>query len=396
MKPKIDAFKDWLTSCSKSTADAYKRYFTLFEEFMGKSGEAMLKEARSLAADPETLDYYPKKVFEFYKYLEAGNVKVWERSSSRAARTAKVKPLSQNTCRTAITSIQSFFAFNNLPINLKKFKAKAPKLQRPQPEKRKRLLLSNEIQLLFRLANAREKAILAIGCMGQDASTTVSLQIEQCTDKLQGAQLEFIDMLRPKANERILLLLTCEVQRILSDYVRTLKRSTGPLFEGYQSEALKPDQTNDIFKLLCAKASIKENGKRVSFHCLRMWFSTQLRNKVSDDLIDLMTGHQPRFGGAYIADDESKLRELLKSANVEDLLKLSEAPPMTPEIAEMKKTISELQQQVKQKDDYFDQIVRKLQTNIDTLGGELAKTMPKEEIVDLIRKRQAESKAEKS
>lgn len=41
-----------------------------------------------------------------------------------------------------------------------------------------------------------------------------------------------------------------------------------------------------------------------------MWFSTQLRNKVSDDIIDLLTGHTTRYAGAYLGDAEKTLVEI--------------------------------------------------------------------------------------
>lgn len=94
----------------------------------------------------------------------------------------------------------------------------------------------------------------------------------------------------------------------------------GWLFKGYENKPIRAVVCNEVFQKLCSDAKIKsENGKRLSFHCCRMWFSTQLRNKVSDEIIDLLTGHALRFGGAYLGDAE-KIK-VLKEANVADSLK---------------------------------------------------------------------------
>jgi uncharacterized small protein (DUF1192 family) len=209
---------------------------------------------------------------------------------------------------------------------LRKFKS--AQATHPQVEKRKRLLLPEENQRLFRIADSRAKAILALGLMGQDESTICSLKVEQFEEKLGADKLEFVDLQRPKTGLPIKLVLTPEVQLILADYVTSLHRYTGWLFSGYQNRPLAPYQCNEIFKALCLKAGMKENGKRLSFHGLRMTFATRLRNEISDDIIDLLMGHAVRYDSAYLADDEEKLRELLSKAGIEDLLRLQEAPQL--------------------------------------------------------------------
>jgi hypothetical protein len=229
-------------------------------------------------------------------------------------------------------------------------------MRKPQVERKKHQLVASEIQTMLRIANARDKTILALGLMGQDESTVASLRIEQFEGKINGTKLEFIDMLRKKTNEPTKILLTLEVQKILTDYMKSLQRKTGWLFKGYKDMHITEQLCNEIFKQLCEQSEIKDNGRRLSFHCCRMWFSTQLRNKISDDIIDMLTGHEIRFGGAYLADDEQKLRELLSNANVEDLIRLQEASPQNglakeveaqnAKLAEQERTIGELKKMV--------------------------------------------------
>jgi integrase len=327
MSKKVDPVDSWLDSCSSiNTRYVYTSYFRLFEEHMKKSGREMLKEFRAQVSDPETCDNYPSMLFGFYKLLLSGKVKV-KRMGSRKGHQGgwtgqyKDKPLSQQTARTAVNSVMSFFAFHNLPINLKKFIRKDVRMKKPKPEKKKHQLLASELEALFRVADLRDKAVLALGLMGQDESTVSSLRIEKFAGKLNGETLEFVELLRPKTNEDILLVLPPEVQAILKTYIASLKRVEGWLLPGYKNKPINPQLCNDIFQQLCDAAVIKDNEKRLSFHCCRMWFSAQLRNRVSDDLIDLCTGHNVRFGGAYLGDLQ-KTREAMLSANVIDLLRL--------------------------------------------------------------------------
>jgi len=333
--------KDWLDSCKKGSVEAYKYYFPLFEQYVDKSGEDLLNEAK---ANVESKDFYTKKLFEFYRQLANGSIK------SRRGKT-----LSQNTCKTAVMSVRAFFTYHDLQLSFKKFMKKDARLAKPQVVQKKHFLVPSELQRLFRIASAREKAVLALGAMGQDRSTVARLKVEQFTGKLGATQLEFVDEIREKTNTSIKILLTPEVQRILADYIVSLKRHEGWLFEGYKNHHFKPDQCNDVFKALCEKAEVKDNGRRLSFHCLRMWFSTQLRNKVDRDIIDLLTGHEVRFGGAYLADDETKLRQLLTDENVQDLLQLQEGShnglskdleEQKAKLAEQAKTIENLQEEL--------------------------------------------------
>jgi len=363
--------KDWLDSCKKGSVEAYKYYFPLFEQYVGKSGEVMLNEAK---ANAESKDFYTKKLFELYRQLADGSIK------SRRGKT-----LSQNTCKTAIMSVRAFFAYHDLPLSFKTFMKKDARLAKPQVVQKKHFLVPSEIQKLFRIASAREKAVLALGAMGQDRSTVARLKVEQFTGKLGAAQLEFVDEIREKTNASIKILLTAEAQRILADYIVSLKRHEGWLFEGYKNHHFKPDQCNDVFKALCEKAEVKDNGRRLSFHCLRMWFSTQLRNKVDRDIIDLLTGHEVRFGGAYLADDEVKLREQLSNAGVEDLLRLQEGShngfskelgEQKAKLAEQAKTIKYLQEELeihKAEMDFVRDFVRK---NIPLTEEERARYKP--------------------
>jgi len=343
-----DPVESWLATCSPNTKTCYTSYFKLFESFIKKSGSEMIVEGRKYAIDPEKIDYYSLRVFEFYRHLLSGRVKakvmgsVEGRAGGWTGR-YKDKPLSQHTARTAVSAVRSFFAFHNLPINLKKFTRKDARMRKPQVEKKKHQLVAGEIHSLFRIADARDKAILALGLMGQDESTVASLRLEQFDGKLACEKLEFIDTLRQKTNEQTKILLTTEVQNILVDYIISIGKHTGWLFQGYKKSHITEQLCNEIFKRLCEQSEIRDNGKRLSFHCCRMWFSTQLRNKVSDDIIDLLTGHEVRFGGAYLADDETKLRQLLTEANVQDLLQLQEGSHngLSKEVEEQKAKLSE-------------------------------------------------------
>jgi hypothetical protein len=230
---------------------------------------------------------------------------------------------------------------------MKKFRGKDARMRSPQPDSRKHQLVDREINALMRIVDARDKSILALGLAGQDEATISSLRIEQFTGKLGETQLEFVDAIRQKTNQPIKILLTTEVQSILVDYMISLKRREGFLFPGYRESHIRPVQCNEVFRKRCEQAGVQGNGRRLTFHCCRQWFSTQLRNRISDDIIDLLTGHKVRFAGAYLADDEVTLRELLTKAGVENLLRLREASPQNGVVKELEEQKAKLEEQAK-------------------------------------------------
>lgn len=368
----------WLNTCIPSTKHVYEIYFRAFENYVGKSGEQILVEHRKNLANlknPDATDIYPEKVFLFYRHLLSGEIKaklMGSKKGNHGGWTGKFrdKGLSQNTARAAITGIQSFFSYNNMPMNLKKFTRKDQRMNDPRSEHKKHLLLSSEIEALLKVANMRDKAILALGLMGQDESTIASLTIEMFEGKVNGTQLELIETVRPKTNKEIMLLLTREVQDILKTYIQSLDRKNGVLFQGYKDRSIKPKLCNDQFRTLCRQAGIKNgNGKRLSFHCCRMWFSTVLRNKISDDIIDLLTGHAQRFKGAYLG--EENLPELLTKAHIEDLLRFQPAAigqQQKAEIEDLRKEIEGLKQKYDEMLGFSVRYTQKMKQKIEDLG----------------------------
>ena len=289
---------------------------------MKKPGSEMIQEYRKQIANPETADNYPFKLFNFYRALLDGEIKTKKRGGKREGYTNKT--YTQKAAKTIISAVQSFFAFHSLAISLKKYIKKDVRMRKPRVQNKKHQLLTSEIDALLKIASIRQKAILTLGLAGQDESTISTLKIGMFTGKLSAENLEFIETYREKTNEDLWILLTPEAQQILADYITSLGRREGWLFKGYKDKPMKPAQCNNIFKELCKQANIKaENNKRLTFHCCRMWFSAQLRNKVSDDLIDLLTGHAVRFGGAYLGNTE-KTREVLEDANISELLRLQQ------------------------------------------------------------------------
>lgn len=343
--------EEWLQSyTSLRTKRNYGRYFKLFEQFQGKSGTEMLSEARRFTADPDKANIYPLKIMEFHAYLL--KLKAQRTGSVRGrcggtTGTFKDKTLSQLTAKLAVAAVQSFFSFHNLPLNLRRFKRQNKVLQHAKPEKKKHELTGIEIQKLFDLANLRDKCVLGLGLMGQDESTIAGLRTADFEGKLNGSSLEFIESVRPKTNAEVCIVLTVEVQNLLRTYLTTVK--SGWLFQGYKNSHIENTLPDKIFKSLCEKAKIVDNGRRLSFHCCRLWFSAQLRNRVSDDIIDKLTAHELRFGGAYVPSTLAKLRELLTEADLPELLKLQlmeQGDTQKQEIDVLKSQIGDMQKRM--------------------------------------------------
>jgi integrase len=336
--------QEWLSSYSSaSTKQSYSSSFKRFCEFCGKSGTQMIDEARRLWQNPETADAYALKVFQYQQALLNEKAKLTGSVKGRAGGTTgklKNKNISQLTAKYATAVVQSFFAFHNVPLNMKKFKKKDARTQRPKVERKKHLFTLPELQKLFQVANLRDKCVIALGLAGQDESTIASLGTDLFNGKLGGITLELVELTRPRTNTDILMVLTPETQNLLKAYIQTIK--AGWLFPGYNSKHFENGQPNKILKALCEKTGITDNGRRVSFHCLRLWFSQRLRNKISDDLIDLFTGHVPRFGGAYVSDDPEPLKKQIIEAGIIDLLKIEQTAVPTTEIEMLKEQISEL------------------------------------------------------
>jgi uncharacterized coiled-coil protein SlyX len=97
-----------------------------------------------------------------------------------------------------------------------------------------------------------------------------------------------------------------------------------------------------------------------------MWFSMQLGNRVSDDLIDLCTGHSVRFGGAYLGDLQ-KTREAMLNANVIGLLRLQLknglSKTVQEELGKKDLVISEVQNRLGEQSMY----IEKLQAQVEMM-----------------------------
>ena len=310
----MNSKQKWLSVCRKSTRKVYRSTFTKFENFMHKTADQMLAEHRTCILNPETADTYPLAIFNFYQALLDGEIKTHYKNTVYTQKAAK----------TIISGVQSFFAFHNLSMSLKKYIQKDPRMKNPKVQNKKHQLLTSEISALFKIASIRDKIILALGLSGQDESTISQLRIEEFNDKLKCVTLEFIETVRPKTNEDLLIPLTPETQELMKDYLKTLNRNESWLFQGYQNKPIKPSLCNDIFKQLCQQAQIKpQTNKRLTFHCCRMWFSAQLKNKISDDFIDLMQGHKVPNSGAYLGDI-NKTRQTLLDSNILNLLRFQQ------------------------------------------------------------------------
>lgn len=96
---------------------------------------------------------------------------------------------------------------------------------------------------------------------------------------------------------------------------------------------------------------------------------SQLRNVVSDDIIDLLTGHQTRFGGAYLGDTQ-QIRKSLVQAKVVDILRLQ-----TP----AKQDFSEkLHEDLRRKDEIISEVQNRLEAQsltIQRLQAQIDMTM---------------------
>jgi integrase len=334
----MNATEEWLSAHKgKNSFYIYKTGMRCFADFMKKSHDVMLAEHREALKDPLTSDTYAKHLFAFSQHLFSGGLG---------------KTLSQNSVKTYIVAVQSFFAFNNSPIDFKKFLAKDARLRRPQVLKRKHIFNIAEIEALFRISDPKEKAMLALGLMGQDRSTVASMKLEEFVGLLGCRQIEFIDFSRPKSNLPIKIILTPEVQHFISDYIVRLGRHEGWLFDGYQDKHMNPSQLNSLFNELCQKAGLVDDHRAISFHCLRKTFSSRLQTiGISSDLIDGFIGHSVRYGAAYsLLDNDDLLRTQLEAAHIQDALRIlptSMNNHVGERVAELERVVHEYQLQEK-------------------------------------------------
>ena len=88
-------------------------------------------------------------------------------------------------------------------------------------------------------------------------------------------------------------------------------------------------------------------------------------NRVSDDLIDFCTGHNVRFGGAYLGDLQ-KTREAMLNANVIGLLRLQLKNGLSKTVQELGKkdlVISEVQNRLGEQSMH----IEKLQAQVEMM-----------------------------
>lgn len=242
--------RNWLESLgSKNTRKNYKKGWTRFKEFLGKTTEQILAERK---ADLRSEDVFLKKRYE--------------REVVAFFNDQKEKRGSLNTAILIATAPRAFFSFYELPLRLKR--GSIPQFVMATGEHR--LTLEN-LKAMFSVGDLRSRVIISMAKdMGVRVGDFKKIKKEEIRVLLnQTAPVEF-KILTRKATVVARTHLSEETLELLRVYLPTLPKDNPYLFPSVNS-CLNEDTINKILQALAKKAKIPLTG-RLSFKCFRKLF----------------------------------------------------------------------------------------------------------------------------
>jgi len=335
----------WLSEYDEKVRKEFETRFRRFEKYTKKTGAQLLYEAVKNRDDPIRRDDVASLLYQFGRDMLDGKVPQRARGYKTEGKLIQ-KPYSQKSVEVILGSIRAFFSRYDVNVKLKEFKRKDARMRHPRPATTKYFFTGEDLGKIFEMANARDKSVLCIGLLGQDESTTASLKIEDILDKLSGEKVELVKTVRQKTNTDSILMLTPECQGILKLYIDSLGRSEGWLFPGYQDDHIEAVECNRILKTLVKAANIKNGEERVTFHCLRAWFSTILKNLgVDPDIVNLLQGHQVSYDQAYLLKVERAVSQpaVLEELRIKGAMEIQrQRDQLAKDVEELKATVGAL------------------------------------------------------
>jgi integrase len=270
---------EFLNKQNKSTSHVYKAYFRHFLKFTGKTGQQIL-DSKKADKNFET----ENKVMEFKQWM-------------KTQKTPQGKPYSDNTIKTIIKTVMSFFQSNRTPLQL--ITSEKRKLNEKAKRTNQDYELTNEtISKMALVGDLREKYILLLGkSFGLRVSDFTKLTYEKfkSIDLDQEPPIYIGETQTEKEGVNAYPFIDSDALPIVKAYLEYLN----PKKDKPNNEkiiTIQNEELSTILQILAKKANINLGGKRLRFHCLRKYLITNIS----------------------IGTSESKWKQIIGKANPEE------------------------------------------------------------------------------
>jgi len=258
----------WLEGFAASTESLYRIGFDYFLVFMNETEEGEWNDKRLLEEREQDLKNrnfaFEQKLIEFYEWLKTYEPK------------GNVKNLSDNSRKSYLRSVRSFFAYHRLDIKFtRQQKAKIGK--RAKPKRKYYDFMLEDIKKMASVSKPKERYVLLVGkSLGLRGIDFVSLK--------QGTFLAHLNEEVPVSLGEVYTIKEGVNAKPFLDYdaKKTVKEWLTILESKGEYDPDKPmldvgeHELSEILKRLGKRANIKTGNQKIRFHNLRVFAITRL------------------------------------------------------------------------------------------------------------------------
>ena len=255
----------WLSGFADSSVRVYKPAYDLFIEFMNETEEGTWNDQRLIKEREEDVKNrtyaFEHKLIEFYNWL-----KDYEK-----------KDFSDNTRKSYLQAIRSFFAFHRLDVKFT-IQQKSKISKKPKPKRKYYDYTLEDIKKMASVSKPKERYILMAGKeLGLRASDFVELKqgtfIAHVLDAEPPISLGQIYTL--KEGVIVKPFLGFDGREAAKQWLTVLK-SKGQYDPNKPMLSVGKRELSEILKRLTKRARIKTGNEKIRFHQLRVFLITRL------------------------------------------------------------------------------------------------------------------------
>ena len=278
----------WLSGFAKNSIKVYKIGYGLFLEFMNETEDGDWDDQRLLREREEDLKNrtyaFEHKLIEFYNWL-----KDYEKQD-----------FSDNTRKSYLRSIRSFFAFHRLEVKFTQ-QQKAKISKKPKPKRKYYNLTLEDLKKMASVSKPKERYILLVGKeLGLRASDFVNLKqgtfIAHDLDAEPPISLGEIYTIKEGVTAKPFL--GFDGQEAAKQWLTILK-SEGQYDPEKPMLEIGENELTEILKRLTKRAGVNTGNEKVRFHQLRVFLITRLAQVMETNRWKLVVGKEVSEG-AYV------------------------------------------------------------------------------------------------
>lgn len=300
-------YEPWINSyLNRSTKALLRLGYNAFIQFMEETTNQKWNDKKLLkerTEDVETRSYvFEQKLIEFYNWLNNLEIRY------EKLRTKERKKISDNTRKSYLKGIRSFFAFHRLDFQLTtQQKLKIGK--KPKPAIRYYDFSLEDITRMNRFANPKERFILLVGKdLGLRASDFISLKQGLFTAHMKEKEQPYSlgKIYTKKEGVTAYPFLSDDGKHAVEMWLKVLE-SKGERDDDKPFLNIKKPELSENLKRLAKKSGVQTGNEKVRFHSLRKFLIDRLSSTTSESKWKQIVGKEVNES-AYVS--EFQLREI--------------------------------------------------------------------------------------